>query len=629
MVKLLKILAISLVLLLLLSLLLIKPVVESSYFAEYLEDFLSEVLECEVEISAAPELELGSVTRVFLKKSSLCEDKESSFPSISFEKAVVDIVGKEILSGDFKISLVEVENPKIEFKESVPSDNIDNGDLQPVKLPSLPFTELKITKGHIVNLSGLDREVYELTTVDLRAKKKPGKNAFDLQLSADVEGVATELTGTVDFASESLLNLDLVLSNAVGSSISAKGGLSFAKSAVPQVDVELETKADSLLALGKLITLDLPDYGVVSAEGLVSYKDEKVSIKELVASLGESSTSGSFSWGEKKGKTEISADLDFKKLNLTDFAAKTKTAEKGEKDSSKEGVFSSDELPFATLSSLLSDVKLSFNELNLSDSFQLLNTEINVNSDGSVFDVMLSGAEIFSGTSKGKLSVSKFEAPEIKLNLSGKKISLGSALSASEVLSADSDLDLEIISSGKSLKEIVSTAGGKFSLTAGKGHFTNKILDLLSGSLYDLFKSVFGGKDEGNLHCIVSGFDIKDGKAVSSAQLFHTSVLTVEGEGELNLVKEDIDMVFNPRSHEPSLSSLLVPFSVSGKLNNIGVSVDMAGTVTDVISSPVNIAEGVVSHVESATSDVTGLQDSEEKSAELCADALKKVSTQG
>jgi len=127
----------------------------------------------------------------------------------------------------------------------------------------------------------------------------------------------------------------------------------------------------------------------------------------------------------------------------------------------------------------------------------------------------------------------------------------------------------------------------------GKGKINNKQLDAIGGNFASVMLSIFNPfyKDaqHTSINCFVSGFDVKDGIASTTALVLNTDRMIVVGEGEINLKTEGLDMSLRPVSKKGSgsdvterltgsLGELARPFKLSGTLANPSRAIDPTQT---------------------------------------------------
>ena len=134
---------------------------------------------------------------------------------------------------------------------------------------------------------------------------------------------------------------------------------------------------------------------------------------------------------------------------------------------------------------------------------------------------------------------------------------------------------------------------GKTVLVMGKGRVDNKYIDILGGdlssSLFRLLNPFRKETQDTSINCFVSGFNIKDGVASTTALALNTDYMVVVGEGEIDLKTERLNLSLKPVPKEGigtrftgklnvSLNELTRPFKLGGTLAHPSLAVDPTQT---------------------------------------------------
>jgi len=154
-------------------------------------------------------------------------------------------------------------------------------------------------------------------------------------------------------------------------------------------------------------------------------------------------------------------------------------------------------------------------------------------------------------------------------------------------------LDMDISGRGDSPAELMAALNGKVNVVLGTGRINNKYIDVLGADLATVAFRLFnpGKADEAytKINCFVSRFDIKDGIADSTALVFDTDLMSVAGEGTINLKTEELDFSMKPSPKKGvgvsgvgklsmNVGELAKPLKLSGTLAKPGLSIDPAKT---------------------------------------------------
>jgi hypothetical protein len=231
-------------------------------------------------------------------------------------------------------------------------------------------------------------------------------------------------------------------------------------------------------------------------------------------------------------------------------------------------------------------------------------------------------AGVGGGTLEGHIDLRpKGQSAALEAVLKVSKLDIGrmaKELQISEEIEGIVDLDLEVKGQGGSVAELMAGLNGKSVLVMGKGRFDNNYIQLLGAdigsSALRLINPFSQEEKYAEINCMVSGFDIKDGIANSTALVIDTNRTIVVGEGKVNLKTEELDISLKPSPKEGvgasglgkvslSLSELTRPFKLGGTLANPSLAFDPTQAALSigksvgsmVLFGPLGIAAGLVS----------------------------------
>jgi uncharacterized protein involved in outer membrane biogenesis len=181
----------------------------------------------------------------------------------------------------------------------------------------------------------------------------------------------------------------------------------------------------------------------------------------------------------------------------------------------------------------------------------------------------------------------------------GKDIKFGKLLRDTGVddsLSGELDFALDLKGRGDSPHAIASTLDGRVEVFSEGGEINNRTLKIFAVGLGSILGPLFGGKSDAQVNCIVARFDLKQGVAKSRALLFDSEVVTLAGEGKIDLRDEKLKLHFSTSTRSVSLASLAVPFTVGGTLKAPKVTANPIAAATGAAKA---VAEGAANTAKS------------------------------
>jgi hypothetical protein len=365
-----------------------------------------------------------------------------------------------------------------------------------------------------------------------------------------------------------------------------------------------DIQGKDLANLEKITSKPMPFKGPFSVSGnavVLSAKAFKIS--ELKALIQESDLNGSLEINLAGEKPRITADLSSQKIDLRPMLSK-KGGRAGESknDSAK---------PQARKDKVFPDTPLSLEVLKQFDAKielkaeQLLLPRLSL-SDATAHMVLEDGhltVEPINCVQGGGTLDGRFE-----LNLQGKNAAVAVALEieqfdlggmleemgVNDFLQGNMDIQLDLKGRGNSIAGLMAGLNGKTMVVMGDGNINKKAIKLLGTDLsFGLFQLLNPFKKEekyAKINCFVSGFDIKDGLAQSTALVMDTSQVSVIGYGKIDLKTEKIDLSLKPSPKKGVGVKGLAKFSLSfgeftkdfkfqGTLSKPSIAIDPTGSI--------------------------------------------------
>jgi hypothetical protein len=179
------------------------------------------------------------------------------------------------------------------------------------------------------------------------------------------------------------------------------------------------------------------------------------------------------------------------------------------------------------------------------------------------------------------------------------------------------DIDIDISARGASIAGMMGSLNGTTVLVMGKGRVDNTYINMLGGdlssSLFRLLNPFWKDTQGTSINCFVSGFNIKDGIASTTALALNTEYMVVVGEGDIDLKTERLNLSLKPVPKEGigtrytgrlnvSLNALTSPFKLGGTLAHPSLAIDPTQTAITfgkaiggaMLFGPVGIAAALV-----------------------------------
>ncbi|HVP78174.1 MAG TPA: AsmA family protein [Thermodesulfobacteriota bacterium] len=499
------------------------------------------------------------------------------------------------------------------------------------KLSALTFNELQIEKGRITYIDHELKKTYVGTVGTLMATAASSESPIKLKLKGAYDDNSFEVAGTlctlaafvkpnktwpVNLAVKTE-NATLTLDGTVKDPLSRRG-----------IELNFTLTGKDLASFKQFSGESYHLRGPFDVSGRIADTSRNVySISNLKIIQGENDLSGSVELNLAENRPKVTAALSAQKLDLRPYFQGGPDTEEATKHSSKEAgkedkIFSDRPLPLDTLRRADADVKIQAVQILL-PNLPLNSLDMGIVLKDGALTVKPLKAVLGKGSMDGHLSLqSQGKVASLIIVFKIKKFDIGylaKELKSTEGLKGNLDADIDLNARGSSIAGWMGGLNGKTVLVMGKGRIDKKYIDRLSANLgSNLFHLLNPFPQEAQpastlINCFVSGFDIKDGAARTSALALNTDDMVVVGEGEINLKTERLNLSFKsvPKggfgTHATGkltvrLDELTRPFKLGGTLAHPSLALDLTQTTIEfgqaiggvVLFGPVAIAAVLV-----------------------------------
>ena len=471
----------------------------------------------------------------------------------------------------------------------------------PLKLPALTAEEVNIEAGKVIYRNGKSGKSYSFEITEFAAEAKTEVSPVHLKLKGLYNRLPIEISGSLGpwaaltSTQDYLIDLTGTL---VKIDMTVKGMIKDVRN-LRHIDLQVHAKGKDLSDLKSLVDEPLSSQSPFEAAFRITDPSVHVyRVSNLNVVFGPSDVSGSVEVNLSEERATLSGGLASKVLDLRPFVAEggAQPAEAGKKEAratSHERIFSKTLLPVELLGkmnvimkaqvdkillreiavdAMTSDIALKSGELKINP----LKATVGGGALNAALDLKLVGG---SALMKTELKIEQLDAAGMM-----KELGKGS------LLDGRLDIDLDVNGKGVSEAEIMSGLNGRVVLTMGHGKIHNSSIDRLGGDISSslfLLLNPFGKRvDYTALNCLVSGFNIRDGMATTTAFALDTDEMSVIGDGDVNLRTEEIDLSLNPVPKKGigtgltgklsvGLDELAKPFKLAGTLAHPSLGVDV------------------------------------------------------
>jgi uncharacterized protein involved in outer membrane biogenesis len=372
------------------------------------------------------------------------------------------------------------------------------------------------------------------------------------------------------------------------------------------VDVNVSFNSTTLSELSALVGTTLPDTGETSFQAKLIDTESGYSISDISITMPKTDLSGSVLADLSTEIPFIQASFESQSLDLTSLESSSTneeqaTAEAENTEQKSDRVFSDEPIALEGLKAINADISLHANQITTTQT-TLKDTIVKVIlNDGNLtvepLTTMVAGGQLtakFALSNQGKL--------DSTLSLLGLKPDQIASLDE-KLNGAETDIDLKLISSGSSVRELMAGMNGHATVSVGKGELIDSVLGALGAdALTNLVGMInpFKKADKATqLQCSVVNFSITDGVATADKGIaIATKQMNIIGSGKINLKDETIDIRIKPEPKEGigvSAGKLASLVKISGTLANPKPTTDAGGALSTGASVGAAVATGGLS----------------------------------
>ncbi len=201
---------------------------------------------------------------------------------------------------------------------------------------------------------------------------------------------------------------------------------------------------------------------------------------------------------------------------------------------------------------------------------------------------------------------------------------------SNDSLEGNINADIDVKGHGNSVASIMAGLNGFTRVIMSDGKIDNKIIDKLGGdmskNIIRLLNPSIDNKQYTAFKCMVVRFDVVDGIADATAFALDTSMMSVIGEGNVNLKTETLDLSLNPSTkagvagYNLNIGELAQPFKLGGTLAKPSLVIDRQKTA-------IAIGKLIGDKFLSKSSGSSGSTSKKGEEVDVCAAALKAAKT--
>jgi hypothetical protein len=480
-----------------------------------------------------------------------------------------------------------------------------------IELPALTLNDIRIVKGRLTYKDGQSSSAYTVSIENLKSYATGPESPIKLDLKGACNGKTFEVAsvlGALPALTDPDIPWPLNLTARVVDIILTVDGTIKDPLAQSGFKLNFNVKGKDLESVEQLTGKLLPITGPFEVSGsMTDPEPETYKISDFKVMLGENSLSGSVEINLAGDIPKLAAVFSSKKLDLRSFLQEGANKAKGKIDKTKpkqgakgeigkttpkrDKVFPDERLETDALKQINADIKIRISKMAL-PRLALDDLSVEAILNNGLLEVKPLKAVVGGGALDGRFDL-RPRGKEVALTTAIKidQLDLGLMLKefdVSDILDGNIDANINLKSRGQSVATLMGRLDGDIIVVMDNGRIQNKHIDLLGGDLSSgLFRLLNPSKEKADftdINCFVSRFDIKGGLAESTVLVLDTDLMSVVGEGDIDLKTEKLNFSLKPLPKKGignlslSLGELTEPFKLGGTLAKPTLVIDPTQT---------------------------------------------------
>lgn len=341
------------------------------------------------------------------------------------------------------------------------------------------------------------------------------------------------------------------------------------------VDLTIELSGATLAGLYDVIGIALPETSRYSSRGRLIRTDHLVRYEDFAAKVGESDLAGTLQFDTDEGRARpyMHGEVTAKVLNLADLGQLV-----GTDQPRKSGVLP--DMPFdpERWDSIDADVRIKAGTIKRPQQLPIeqLAARIRMHDQVLTLDPLEFG--IAGGKLAGSTTLDGSQEPiAARLDMRVQHLSLPKlfpTVDKGQTSLGDINGLIELAGRGDSVAEMLGSANGKLGVFIDGGKVSKFLMELAALDLWGVAKTKLQGDEPVDIRCAIGDFAVKNGVMHANAFVFDTKVVNIQGDGQINLKNEGIDLKLKPEPKDRSLASLNSPLYIRGTFSGPKISPD-------------------------------------------------------
>ena len=391
--------------------------------------------------------------------------------------------------------------------------------------------------------------------------------------------------GTVLALRDTAQPYPLKLEGSIGSTQVKLDGSVTGLTALTAVDMQMALKGASLEQLYPLLGIAFPATPAYAVQGRLLHSGTTWRFEKFNGRVGSSDLAGFVQVVTGGARPQLTGDLRSQLLALDDLGpligARPGTVEQAKAQpvaSTQARVLP--ELPFHAerWGSVDADVRLQAKTIARAKALPLEDLQTHLRMQNAVLTLDPLAFGFAGGRLDAKIQLNGNRQPiQATAQLKARKLQLDKLFPTVELAKTslgELNGDVELAGSGSSVAGMLGASDGRLGLVLSGGQISRLMMEKAGLHIWEIVTLSLAGDQQVRLRCVVADFDVRKGIMRTNALVADSDVTTILGSGSVDLDKEQLNLLLNPRTKRTSPLALRSPIYVRGSFVQPTVGVD-------------------------------------------------------
>lgn len=350
---------------------------------------------------------------------------------------------------------------------------------------------------------------------------------------------------------------------------------------VSAVDLRIKLRGDNLARLYPLLGIVIPDTPPYTTEGRLLHAEKWWRYEKFSGTVGRSDIGGTLQIDTQGRRPYLTGALSSRNLDLADLGPVigASSATNTQNQAPPTGrVLPATPFRTARWDRMDADVRLKAQSIKRAASQPIshLDTRLQLRDAVVTLDPLRFG--VAGGTLSGTIRLDGSKQPiRAKADLKARKISLVRLFPATDrgkTSLGQINGNLALHGRGNTVAAMLGSADGNLAVVVKGGEISKLMMETVSLHLLEMLQLKLTGDKSITIRCGIADFGVKQGVMRANTLVLDTHIVRIDGQGQIDLGKEQLDLTIVPQTKKMSLIALRTPIHVEGSFAKPQVAID-------------------------------------------------------